>query len=300
MPRSSPRRSSAPAASQRSSSGAPAAAGAAAPAAADDAADDEAPPVERIVAAMVRGLASAFRGTEDPDEEFEELREFGEFERLGGVFMSMQEDESFMEHMTTGFRDAFEAYQEEHVGDDDDDSDADEEFPHIDYDGDLFLPSFEEEFLRRYYDQFPDARASRDAREARRAAAAPAAAAAAPAVAPAAAPIAVAAAPSQPETAVPDDTEPRAALALLLQYLRALPPLPATHSEAVRTPSLPTPAPLPAPSREHSAASPAPNSAQPSPPKVADGVATEALQAAIFSVVWKLGEDYLLKSGLIG
>ena len=27
--------------------------------------------------------------------------------------MSMQEDESFMEHMTTGFRDAFEAYQEE-------------------------------------------------------------------------------------------------------------------------------------------------------------------------------------------
>ena len=29
-------------------------------------------------------------------------------------------------------------------------------------------------------------------------------------------------------------------------------------------------------------------------------LATNALQAAIFSVVWKLGEDYLLKSGLIG
>ena len=199
------------------------------------------------MAAMVRGLASAFRGTEDPDEEFEELREFGEFERLGGIFMSMLEDESFMEHMTTGFRDAFEAYQVEHVGDDDDDSDADEEFPHIDYDGDLFLPSFEEEFLRRYYDQFPDARASRDAREARRAAAAPAAAAAAPAVAPAAARIAVAAAGPAGDGGARHGA--RAALALLLQYLLALPPLPATHSEAVRTASLPTPAPLPAPSR---------------------------------------------------
>ena len=54
----------------RGRGGAPAAAGAASSSAAGDAgdagdADDETPPVERIVAAMVRGLASAFRGTEE-------------------------------------------------------------------------------------------------------------------------------------------------------------------------------------------------------------------------------------------